>query len=145
MVEQNHSASPRQRLDELDAFRIILLNFFVVRKGRVFGFVFEVLESSSVERYQVLFPPQILEDNIFAFMSKVPLPLACYRVSSATLVSWHAAFGFSEIKEICCSRCGGRDSHSLSSRPALQLGKPIGDNQIMGVRLPPCHLIYWPS
>ena len=132
MVKQYNSASPRQRLDKLDAFRIILLiNFFVIRKGRVFGFVFEVLESSSVECYQVLLPPQILEDNIFAFTAKVPLPLACYRVSIATLVSSDAAFGFSEIKEICCSRRGDRDSHALSGRPALQMGRPIGDNQIM--------------
>ena len=80
MVEQNHAASPRQRLDKLDALRIILLvNFVIIREGRVFGFVFEVLESSSVERYRVLLPPQILDDNVFTFTSEVPLPLACDR------------------------------------------------------------------
>lgn len=100
MVEQNHTASPRQRLD---AFRIILLvNSFIIREGRVFGFVFEVLKFSSVESYRVLPPPQILDDNIFTFRSKVPLPLACYRVSIASLVSSDAAFVFSEIKDICC-------------------------------------------
>jgi len=57
MVKQNHSASPCQRLDEVDALRIILLvNLFIVRKRSVLGCMFEVLEPSSVEGHRASFP-----------------------------------------------------------------------------------------
>jgi len=57
MVKKNHSAGPRQRLDKLDTLRIVLLvNFFVIREGRMFRFVFEVLKAGSVESYWVFLP-----------------------------------------------------------------------------------------
>ena len=57
MVKQNHSASPCQRLDEVDALWIILLvDLFIVRKRSMLGCMFEVLEPSSVEGYRVFLP-----------------------------------------------------------------------------------------
>ena len=57
MVKQNRSASPCQRLDQVDALWIILLvDFFVVRKRSTLRFMSEALEPSNVEGHRVFLP-----------------------------------------------------------------------------------------